>query len=330
MADSSYMKEWTMHRMLARFGLPYLRTRSVRLFINSEYYGLYSFMEAPDQEYVFARSFPNYDPSNFGLYKVKTASRGCGGYSEETIAAAPESTADTTYSFERGTHREKMKVSEWGLNGMGECFTWFLQIITKESLDAVSAWEKYGRNCGEMLVEEGLIDRDLGASSNDVVMKEFINKYLTHEGPVPGLCKAEVDCSATGLETAVDQENWLKNMAVYAVTIMMDSPLGNGNNYFLAQTGDSNGWKIVQYDHNGGFQQDDLLCPCENDILQWAITRPSCGALESSQLVGPILTNSSLFNRYIEHVRNFTETVFTSPSLLAEMSAHATAIKSTV
>ena len=30
MSDPSFMREWSMHRMLRRFGLPYLRTRTVR------------------------------------------------------------------------------------------------------------------------------------------------------------------------------------------------------------------------------------------------------------------------------------------------------------
>lgn len=59
--DPSFTREWAMHRMLARFKLPFLKTRSVRLFINNENYGLYSLMEAPDQNYVFQRSFPNFN-----------------------------------------------------------------------------------------------------------------------------------------------------------------------------------------------------------------------------------------------------------------------------
>merc|ERR1719197_2475063 len=77
MSDGSYMREWSMHRMLARFGLPHLRTRTARLFINDEYVGLYEAMESPDQDYVFARSFPDADMSNYSLYKVKTSSLQC-------------------------------------------------------------------------------------------------------------------------------------------------------------------------------------------------------------------------------------------------------------
>lgn len=239
------------------------------------------------------------------------------------IAQAPKSTNDTVYSFKRGTHRTKMIVG--GFN-MEKCIGAFMEMITRESLDAVSAWKKHGRNCGKMLVEEGLIDRDLGPKQNDAVMQDFINAYLTHHGSTVETCKENVDCTATGLGAAVDQENWLKNFAVYAVSITLDSPLGNGNNYFLAQTGDGKGWKMVQYDHNNAFQQVDIVCPCRNDPIHWAITRPSCGASESSQLVGPLLSDSVLFKRYIDHVRTFTKTVFTNTSLLAEMVAHAQSI----
>ena len=64
--DPSYVRDWSTHRMLRRFGLPYLRTRTAKLYINGEYTGLYSLMEAPDQDYVFYRSF--------GVEKQNTAS----------------------------------------------------------------------------------------------------------------------------------------------------------------------------------------------------------------------------------------------------------------
>ena len=31
LGDQSHMRDWSMHRMLRRFGLPYLRTRTVKL-----------------------------------------------------------------------------------------------------------------------------------------------------------------------------------------------------------------------------------------------------------------------------------------------------------
>ena len=73
MYDGSYMRDWFMHRALARFGLPYLRTRHVRLFINGEKVGIYALMESMVQDYVFARSYPSYDPGNYGLFKMKTS-----------------------------------------------------------------------------------------------------------------------------------------------------------------------------------------------------------------------------------------------------------------
>jgi Lamin Tail Domain/CotH kinase protein len=40
--DTSYMREWSAHRMLARFGLPHLRARKMRFFINGNRIGLYT------------------------------------------------------------------------------------------------------------------------------------------------------------------------------------------------------------------------------------------------------------------------------------------------
>ena len=78
--DPSHMQEWVMHRMLARFGLPYLRTRHVRFFVNGQQLGFYTLMEAPDQDYVIARNFgySDFDKDKSALYKVKSLSIDCG------------------------------------------------------------------------------------------------------------------------------------------------------------------------------------------------------------------------------------------------------------
>ncbi len=52
LSDSSYMREYASHVMLKEFGLPYLRCRPVRLFLNSVYVGFYTLIEAPTQAYV--------------------------------------------------------------------------------------------------------------------------------------------------------------------------------------------------------------------------------------------------------------------------------------
>lgn len=50
--DGSYMREYGAHVMLKKFGLPYIRSRPIRLYFNGEYIGFYTMMEAPDQPYV--------------------------------------------------------------------------------------------------------------------------------------------------------------------------------------------------------------------------------------------------------------------------------------
>lgn len=47
----------------------------MRFYIGEEK-GLYTLLEALAEEYVFYRSFPNYDPENYALFKVKTLSLG--------------------------------------------------------------------------------------------------------------------------------------------------------------------------------------------------------------------------------------------------------------
>jgi len=112
-SDWSFVREWSMHRMLARFGLPHLRTWTVQFFVNDERVGLYDPLEAPDHDCVFQRSFPDFDPTNYGLYKVKTLSLGCGSYDEgalkETKARINE-TDTPPYVFDGGEHRPVVPV----------------------------------------------------------------------------------------------------------------------------------------------------------------------------------------------------------------------------
>ena len=72
LGDASYMRDYASHALLKRFGLPYLRCRPVRFYLNGEYIGFYTLMEAPTQGYVMQRSFGVFDPTGTALYKVKT------------------------------------------------------------------------------------------------------------------------------------------------------------------------------------------------------------------------------------------------------------------
>ena len=109
----------------------------------------------------------------------------------------------------------------------------------RETEGVYAAYNNYNRSCGEMLVGEGLVDRDLGNKEYDNIMIDFIHSHLANFQ-----CEDEA-CSNSNLEEDVDVDQWLKNIAVYSVTMGQDSLLGNGNNYYLADTGDGNGWKIV-------------------------------------------------------------------------------------
>ena len=170
MSDASYMRDWSMHRMLARFDLPYLRTRHVRFFINGVAKGLYAFMEAPDQDYVFQRSFPKYNKANFSLFKFKSMAIGGCAYSDAEIAAAPDSDNTTTYAFERGAHRQKIKtfpITTPNIGGL--CMNEFMTNMARERVSVVSAWKRYGRDCGKTLIKTGLLNRDLGPKVNKLI-----------------------------------------------------------------------------------------------------------------------------------------------------------------
>jgi Lamin Tail Domain/CotH kinase protein len=347
--DGSYAREWSAHRMLARFGLPHLRARKMRLFLNGNRIGLYTVLEAAEQEYVFRRSFPNYTLDSYALYKVKTQSIACGTYQPERLERAQlrmDETATPPYVFERGDHRERAIVR--GPEDLNACFDDFINSLFEEFDDVELAYLRHNRDCGEMVVNEGLVDLDLGMKDWDSSMVQFFNSHLgefkcedvsdnivnwrsfTNQSALPQLtffCSFQEACQNSNLAQEVDIENFLKSFAFYAVTIQSDSPLGNGNNYYLAATGDGTGWKIVGYDHN--FGGGGALCEAECDahLPSWSILRPTCGPLHQTQLAGPLLSNATLRAQYVEYVRAFTNDVLGNVSFIEEMTNHLKAIE---
>ena len=68
----------------------------------------------------------------------------------------------------------------------------------------------------------GLVDRDFGPKANlEDAMIDFLNSYIYVTEP------------DSGLVDAIDADQWLKNLASYAVLVNMDSPLNNLNNWFV-------------------------------------------------------------------------------------------------
>lgn len=328
MGDFSYNRDWAYNRMLARFGLPFLRTRKARVYVNGNLHGFYTVMEAPDQDYVFHRNFPDFDPQSYALYKVKSYSFDCGIYTHEEIAIAEarmDETSTPPYAFQRGEH--KTPVEELGMMGTDQCIdNYNEQLWEHDYIDVILAWLRYDKSCEDMIMGEDLIDRDLGTKDYNKEMREFITKDYSQEQ------KCDEGCTNTDLKERVDTENWLKSFAFYAVTANSDSPLINGNNFYLAQSGAENsggvgGWKFVPYDFNLPnvvYCHDDL---CNSRLAHWSIARPTCTSLEQNNLAGPLLTDETLHARYLEYVREFTETVYANEEFIEQIQAHAAAQK---
>lgn len=270
MGDYSYLRDYAYNRMLAMYGLPHLRTRKVVFYINGQKFGYYNLMEATDQEYVFARSFPKYNPDAFALYKMKSVAMDCGAYTQESMALAEtrlDETATPPYAFQRGEHNDI--VPALGMFAANKCVLKFVdKLFDQDYNDVVLAYQRYDKDCSEMLMEEGLIDRDLGTKDYNKVMKSFIHDHYR------GDIKCDKNCANSDLASEVDLDNFLKMFAFYAVVVNSDSPLINGNNFYLAQAGDeefggSGGWKIVPYDFNAARVVFCHTDTCTKRMVHW-------------------------------------------------------------
>jgi len=304
LSDFSYMREHASHTMLKAFGLPYARTRPVRLFLNGSYTGFYTLMEAPTQGYVMQRSFGPFDPDTTAIFKAKTAMTDCpfaegqaqmminmGGNNMEEQAETPED-----YYFDRGDHRRDTPV----LRDTQQCLGYFIQEISREQTDVYRGFLENDQQCGKAMVELGRMDRDFGPKSMEEPMISFLDDKFFNE---------DVD----DITDAIDADQWLRNFATYSIMLNLDSPISNTpNNWYIAGTqGGYNGdWKIVQYDHNNIATRDlGTLCEasCGPRLVYWPILRPTCGAVESSKTVGRILNSDENVQKYLEYIAEYLE-----------------------
>jgi len=292
--DHSHMREHVSHRLNARFGLPFLRSRHVRLYLNSVYVGLYTFMEAPELDYVMHRSFGAFDPAETALYKFKVIAASCGvDYTSEELETARQSPVPDPYYFERGPHRDTIPVEN---DNYEFCMGFFYDQIGKDRADAIKGYVEYNEDCSEAMVELGLVDRDYGPKTTEASAKAFLQDHIYAE-------------DNSGLPDAIDTDQWLKNFAVYAVMLNMDSPMNNLNNWYIATTSNGNNdWRIVQWDHNNVLSRTNLCeSQCDLRLIYKPILSPSCTtAMEDHPLLGPILSNNDEnLRKYVEYVEEF-------------------------
>ena len=112
-----------------------------------------------------------------------------------------------------------------------------------------------------------------------------------------------------------------------------ESAMHNGNNYYLAQTGDNKGWKVISWDFDNVYSETvTLICAedCPDRMVHWSITQPTCRKLSENQLAGSLLLNETLHTAYLSRVREFVTSVLLNETFLNEISDHAVAIGSAV
>ena len=219
------------------------------------------------------------------------------------------------YYFERGNHRDDIPVLS--LEEGDQCFYFFILQVLKERADMIKGYVEYDQRCGKAMVELGRIDRDFGPKSMEDVMIDFLDTKMYNE-------------SVTDLKGSVDADQWIKNVASYAVMVNFDSPINNLNNWYVATTGNGqNDWRIVQYDHNNIADAGTaaFLCgdTCEDNLIHLPILRPTCGAVEDHPIVGRILKDDKDWETYLKYVKEFLDLL--SPTFFKELRDYGHVIK---
>lgn len=324
MSDPSYMRDHAAHTMLKAFGLPYLRTRPARVYINGEYIGFYTVMDTPDSGNFMQRSFGDFDPSKTALYKGKTFIDFC-PFATTTNPFSflflspervdPNSPLPDPYYFERGDHRDDTPI----LNEATACQAFLAQQIMKEQSDIERGYYEYGEQCGATMVNLGRVDRDFGPKSTEDAMIEFLDQYFFNE-------------DVENLAPAVDIDDWIKNIAYMAVLLHYDSPIGVINNWYLATTNGGDGdWKIAQYDHNHMMNIEifSFLCSleCTPRMAYMPILQPTCGPIEEHKVVGRILNSDENMEKYLGYVSELVEILTAEDGVISDLYNYGDTIK---
>jgi len=316
LTDYSYMREHSAHTMLKAFGLPYLRTRPVRLFLNGNYIGFYTLMEAPSQGYVMQRSFGKFDPDKTAIFKAKTFAGFCPKLDALVgIFIDPEAVGQVEEKayYKRGSHRDDTPVIE----DSSKCYDWFLGEIGKELTSVYNGVLQYESQCGKAMVELGRIDRDFGPKSMEKSMISFLDDQF-------------FNTNITDLSDFVDVDQWLQNLATYSIMLNLDSPVGVvANNWYLAATTEGGKWKIVQYDHNNMASQslgDICDTQCSPRLVYWPLLRPTCEAIESNNIVGRLLHKDENVQKYLNYVEEYM-TIMESNNIMDQLYEYGHTIK---
>jgi len=309
LGDSSYMRDAAAHILLKQVGLPYIRTRPAQLFVNGEYVGYYTLMEAPTQAYVMQRSFGVFDPQKTGLFKIKTAFNSCPMDTSTVDANAPP---PDPYYFERGSHRDDTPV----LRNAEKCTAFFFEQLMKEQDDLARGFVENGEMCPEAMMKLGRVDRDFGPKDIEDPMKDFLEHYYDPEND--------------DLTDFIDTDQWLQNFAFSAILLHLDSPIGIINNWYLSTTEGGDNWRIVQYDHNSIMTGDvaSLFCApsCGPGVVYWPILRPTCGDIKDHAVVGRVLNSEDNMEKYTAYAREYIE-ILSSEAVIEELYAYGNMIK---
>eukprot|EP00985_Skeletonema_marinoi_P002551 scaffold1055_cov146-Skeletonema_marinoi.AAC.1 len=313
LGDSSFMRDYASHFMLRRFGLPYLRSRPVRLYMNGEYVGFYTLLEAPTQGYVMQRSFGVFNPEDTALYKVKSQLAQCPVTDPAAIAGKSDEPPNPYY-FDRGDHRAGVPPfieGESVLERLDTCVSYFFGELAKEGADLTQGILHYNNSCGEAFVSLGRVDRDYGPKSTEEAMINFVDSLMLNKD----------------IKSFIDADQWIKNFAAYAVTLNQDSIIDLVNNLYLGTVDNGGSWSIVQYDHNSiASRAGREFCgaECQHRMIYHPILRPSCKSVEDHFILGRVLNNEESWETYLKYVEEFVGVVESS---IADLRSYGHIIK---
>ena len=241
------------------------------------------------------------------------------GLSSEELEYYKNLPVPDPYYFERGDHHADVPDISDSDDPAGVCNAYFNGEIFKEGEDFKKGYVENDSTCSLASVNLGMVDRKLGPKSSEEAMISFLDS--TFYSSDTGIGQVDRDL--------VNDDQWIKNFAVYAVTLNIDSPMTKLNNWYLASAsgGENKDWSIVQWDHNNIYSSSTALCSpeCSSNLIYWSILRPTCsGPVEDHPVFG-ILSDASSKEKYLTYVEEFVNLL--DGGLIEDLRAYGNDIK---
>ena len=130
------------------------------------------------------------------------------------------------------------------------------------------------------------------------------------------------------LAAVFDVDLFLRYLAVSALHVNLDSPLGPGHNYYLYEDRSTGRFVLLPWDLNGTFGTFD--CGQGNATVDFSYAQPACAPTEQKILIDRILSVAAYRAAYEAYLTSYAQTLFDVDTVAARVTELADVARAAV